>query len=448
MELVRAPSLARHVDEHGPLPPTQVAEIGLQLLDALAVAHDEGIVHRDVKPSNVLLAPHRVVLTDFGIATSESDTTLTSTGLLIGSPTYMSPERLRGEGIGPPADIWSLGATLYAALEGQPPFRATTTMGTITAVLVDSPAPLHIAGQLGEAVLGMLDKDVATRLTGDQAAELLRASLEPGDSPVAVPQASAVETEAGVQAPVMAPVVTWQNPIYLDEEDLPDVDRMAGSSAGIPSSSFSYVAAVPNSTAEDLGYGEPSPPRGYDDGTGDARSTSTWRRRAGLLAVLFVLVAAGLTALLLVWTRTIGTAQSPTGADTSGTSGRHHHHRGTAGSSKDTPTSTSSASQSTPTSAPTATATSTSPASSAPTTASSTAAAGRVPPGYQLVHDPLGFQVAVPDGWTRRTSGASRVDYVSPTNSAMYLRVDACQAAAGFPPHQVGVGPLPALAGG
>jgi eukaryotic-like serine/threonine-protein kinase len=273
---------------------------------------------------------------------------------------------------------------------------------------------------------------VATRLTGDQAAELLRASLEPGSSPVPVPPAAAVDTGAGVQPPVMAPVVTWQNPIYLDEEGFPDVDQMGGSSAGIPSRSFSFVATGPNSADAEPAYDEPSyPERGYEHPAGDPPSGSTWRRRTGLLAVLTVLVAAGLTALLLAWTRTVGTAQAPPGADTSGSSGRHHHHRGAAGSSnQNTPSSTGSASQSPPTSTPTATATSTSATSSAPTTAASTAVTGRVPPGYQLVHDPLGFQVAVPDGWSRRTSGASRVDYVSPTNSAMYLRVDQVPQAA------------------
>ena len=101
MELIRAPNLAEVVERGGPLSPQRAARVGLQLLDALDVAHAAGVVHRDVKPSNVMVDGERIVLTDFGIATSQTDATLTTSGLLVGSPTYMSPERLRSEDIGP-----------------------------------------------------------------------------------------------------------------------------------------------------------------------------------------------------------------------------------------------------------------------------------------------------------------------------------------------------------
>jgi serine/threonine protein kinase len=447
MELVRAHSLAREVDEHGPLPPPDVAEIGLQLLDALAVAHGQGILHRDVKPSNVLLAPDRVVLTDFGIATSESDATLTSTGLLVGSPTYMSPERLRGDDVGPPADIWSLGATLYAALEGQPPFRSTTTMGTITAVLVDDPQPLHVSGPLGAAVIGMLDKDVRTRLTGAEAAELLQTALRQGSQLAAVPMAVAGEPNALEQQPVMAPMVTWQNPVHLDDDAVDVLDQEGHlDPSPPPSRSFSFIAPAPGSTAVPPGYEPPGyEAQEYDDGqAADGEdSGSSRRRRIGLLAVVTVLAVAGLTALLLALTRTGGSG-SPSADQVSGS---HHHHRG-AGSTGSKSTVQNSPSLSPHTKASTTTPTTTRPApapttglrttgptsaptsASAPTGTSTAAAGGRVPAGYQLMHDPLGFQVAVPHGWTRRPSGGSRVDYVSPTNSAMYLRVDQVAQAA------------------
>ncbi len=299
MELFRAPSLATQIDEHGPLPPRDVAGIGLQLLDALAAAHREGILHRDVKPSNVLLADDRILLTDFGIATSESDSTLTSTGLLIGSPTYMSPERLRGEGIGPPADLWSLGATLYAALEAEPPFRATSTMGTITAVLVDEPRSPSVTGPLRDAILGMLDKDVQTRLTIPEAAALLRRSIEQPSGAVApaIP-GDGSETPLPHSPPVMAPVVTWEHPVHIKPTETPRPPS-DGLSILEPVASFSSVAATPQ------GDGPPSDAAHFDDeeppGWPDDDESAQRRRRFALLAAT-ALVAIALLA-LVVWTQ-------------------------------------------------------------------------------------------------------------------------------------------------
>ena len=174
MELVAATNLADRVAEDGPLPAHEVGRVGSRLADALAAAHRQGIAHRDVKPSNVLLADDgRVLLGDFGIATRDSDPSLTATGLLVGSPAYMAPERLRSERAGFAADVWSLGATLYTALEGGPPFRAETTLGTITAIMTDEIVPPRVEGPLADAVLGMLVKDPEQRLTLDQVRALL-----------------------------------------------------------------------------------------------------------------------------------------------------------------------------------------------------------------------------------------------------------------------------------
>ncbi len=175
MELLRPHTLADEIVRHSALPPQRVAAIGLELIDALTVAHRGGVVHRDIKPGNVLVRHDgRVVLTDFGIAISDKDPVLTDTGVLVGSPSFMSPERLRGEDVGPAADIWSLGATLYAALEGRPPFRADTTMGTITAVLTNAPAPPFVSGPLRDVLLGMLAKDATWRLTAERARSMLQ----------------------------------------------------------------------------------------------------------------------------------------------------------------------------------------------------------------------------------------------------------------------------------
>ena len=136
LELVEARTLAQAVTADGPLPPDEVARVGLAVLGALEAAHAQGIVHRDVKPSNVLLrADGRVVLTDFGIATATGDSSITHTGLLLGSPAYIAPERARGETPGPASDLWSLGATLCTAVEGKPPYDGGEPLITITKVV-------------------------------------------------------------------------------------------------------------------------------------------------------------------------------------------------------------------------------------------------------------------------------------------------------------------------
>src|SRR5689334_9739326 len=146
MQRLDARTLADVLREDGPLPLPRVARLGLDLLDALAAAHAAGVMHRDVKPANVMIgADGRAVLTDFGIATLEGDPALTSTGLVIGSPAYMSPERARGEPPSPASDLWSLGATLYTAIEGHSPFQRDGHLPTLTAVIVD-PVPSMPSG--------------------------------------------------------------------------------------------------------------------------------------------------------------------------------------------------------------------------------------------------------------------------------------------------------------
>lgn len=175
MELVEGRSLEQLVDEEGPLPPRMVAEIGYDLLDALRAAHAQGILHRDVKPSNVLLTmTGRVVLTDFGIAKAEGDSRLTQTGMVIGSPGYTAPERARGEYTGPESDLWSLGATLYFAVEGRPAYERGSVSATLNALMTETAAPPTQAGPLRPILDGLLEKDYTARLSIDRAAVMLR----------------------------------------------------------------------------------------------------------------------------------------------------------------------------------------------------------------------------------------------------------------------------------
>ncbi|MFJ8001996.1 serine/threonine-protein kinase [Streptomyces sp. NPDC096310] len=174
MELVEGKSLAEAVREDGLLTPRRAAEVGLAILDVLRSAHREGILHRDVKPSNVLIAEDgRVVLTDFGIAQVEGDPSVTSTGMLVGAPSYISPERARGHKPGPAADLWSLGGLLYASVEGCPPYDKGSAIATLTAVMTEPLDPPKNAGALTEVIYGLLAKDPEQRLDDAGARALL-----------------------------------------------------------------------------------------------------------------------------------------------------------------------------------------------------------------------------------------------------------------------------------
>jgi len=175
MEFVPYRSLRDMVREQGPLHPAQAARVGLGVLAALRAAHQEGIVHRDVKPANILVGPDRVVLTDFGIACAPADSpTLTSASVLVGSPSFIAPERARGMQSAPSADLWGLGASLYAAVEGRPPFDRDNAVASITAVVHDELAPALNAGPLWPVIGGLLRKDPDERLDAAQAERLLR----------------------------------------------------------------------------------------------------------------------------------------------------------------------------------------------------------------------------------------------------------------------------------
>ncbi|GAB7103873.1 serine/threonine-protein kinase [Streptomyces phaeofaciens JCM 4814] len=180
MELVHGRSLGSALQE-GTLSAREAAGIGLEVLGALEAAHAAGILHRDVKPDNVLLGRYdRVVLTDFGIAQIEGETNLTDTGGFVGSPEYIAPERVLGQRPGPASDLWSLGVVLYAATEGVSPFRRSNTPATLQSVLNAAPAPPAAAqGPLAEAVNGLLEKDPARRPGAARVRQLLEAAAAP-----------------------------------------------------------------------------------------------------------------------------------------------------------------------------------------------------------------------------------------------------------------------------
>ncbi|WP_457784676.1 serine/threonine-protein kinase [Streptomyces mirabilis] len=193
MELVAGRSLEQLVVEDGPLDPPTAARIGLELVAALRQVHAGGVLHRDIKPGNVLVERrgHRVVLTDFGIAALQDAEALTMVGMLVGSPDYMAPERVSGRPQGPPSDVWSLGATLCAALGGRSPFSRSTTLATLHAVLYEEPELPSTAGDLGEILAVLLEKEPSTRPG--------LAELETALRPIAFPRPEETESpEAGL----------------------------------------------------------------------------------------------------------------------------------------------------------------------------------------------------------------------------------------------------------
>jgi len=184
MEFVSSRSLEQVLAEDGPLTPAEAARIGLAVLAALRAAHRAGLLHRDVKPANVLLADDgRVVLTDFGIATAPDDPGMTQTGVVLGSPSYLAPERAIDGVAGPAADLWSLGATLYTAVEGRPPYVRPSTLTTLAALATEQPTPAARAGAMAPALQGLLRKDPSQRVGAEEAERLLRQATTQQPSP-------------------------------------------------------------------------------------------------------------------------------------------------------------------------------------------------------------------------------------------------------------------------
>ena len=178
MELVDGCSLDEIIRTTGGLAPALVAEIGHQLLAALAAAHRAGVLHRDVKPANVLLARDGgAVLTDFGMAAIDGDAEISETGVVIGTPAFMAPERVRNEAATTAADLWSLGATLYAAVEGEGPYdRHGSAAATMDAILAEDPPPPKSAGPLAGIIAVLLSRDPANRPSADEAMRMLEAA--------------------------------------------------------------------------------------------------------------------------------------------------------------------------------------------------------------------------------------------------------------------------------
>ncbi|AZQ36851.1 serine/threonine protein kinase [Streptomyces cyaneochromogenes] len=373
MELVEGYSLADAVKERGRVEPTEAARIGLWVLRALRAAHSAGVLHRDVKPGNVLISAEdgRVLLTDFGIAQIEGDTTITRTGEVVGSVDYLAPERVRGHDPGPSSDLWALAATLYTAVEGRSPFRRTSPLSTMQAVVEeDATEPQH-AGPLTPVIAALLRKDPATRPSPAEAEQMLAEAAEgrrPSEAQAFVPtQHTRYEPE------------TRTGPEYI----------------GGPA----HTGATAH-TGQPTPTGTPYPPMGglatigppYDTtgtgtgtGTGAAPARTSRRRRLRTLALVVALAAVvggGTAVLLQKW--------GP----------------GSPGASASTTTTT-------PPPSPSAT--------------DDQGPEGGVPASWVRVEDPLGFSLYLPKGWKREVvgkefDGLQQIDY-TPDGGEHFVRI-------------------------
>ncbi|MEV0596302.1 serine/threonine-protein kinase [Nonomuraea cavernae] len=236
MELLRGRDLKEAVAAEGPWPPERAARLGLRVLEALSVAHAHGIQHRDVKPANVFLNDDgRVILTDFGIARLEDQATITESGLLIGSPGFIAPERLRGERGGPESDLWSLAATLYAAVEGQAPYTGTSPLSVLRDALTLPPRPPQRAGHLGPVLMAMMAREPYQRPVPQAAEQMLRRVADGGQA--LAPLAPAKRTG---RAPILAGAVVVVAAaaavafVALRPDEQPPAPRQASTPAAAP----------------------------------------------------------------------------------------------------------------------------------------------------------------------------------------------------------------------
>ncbi|WP_161500691.1 protein kinase domain-containing protein [Embleya scabrispora] len=394
MELVEAQSLAEILETQGTLTPADAAELGLKVLDALIAADQKGVLHRDVKPANILVTPHgRVVLTDFGIATATGTATLTTTGMLVGSPDFLSPERAEGKRPLLAADLWSLAVVLYMAVEGRNPFRRGTMISTLNAILNDEADPPRHAGGLEPVIAGWLVKDVDLRMSVEDGARILRevANSTPSRQYGAVPPPPTPVADPGGPT-------TPARPYDPHGHAQPSHDTGATGHPGgnTPPNSWSQPAYSPAEASPTRTGVPPQPPHIPHTPAPPHQPSPEPRRRGRIVAVVVLVVAliAGGAAVGFLVTRDDDKGDKATS----------------------NPPASGPATQ--PQTQP--------PASAAPPTASPSASAsnGSVPPaGYELVKDPSGFSLFLPKGATRTVSGASgdQIKYLTADRQTVYL---------------------------
>ncbi|MER6459513.1 serine/threonine-protein kinase [Streptomyces sp. NPDC001288] len=379
MELVEGHSLADEVKERGRVEPREAARIGLWVLRALRAAHGAGVLHRDIKPGNVLLGRDgRVLLTDFGIAQIEGDTTITRTGEVVGSVDYLAPERVRGHDPGPSSDLWALGATLYTAVEGRSPFRRTSPLTTMQAVVEDEATEPRNAGPLEPVITALLRKEPDQRPGPEETEQMLAEAAEgrrPSGAQAYVPTRSQVTevsrpdpgTPYGGSYDSSRDSASYGSP-YAGAQGGPYGDSRGGSYGG----SYEGRSTAGSSANPATTIGPPPAP---------GRSGRRRLRTLALVVAVAALLGGGTAIAVQNWN-----------------SGHRDGSGGTAA-----------------------------PATSGSTSASPTSTPdGAVPADWHSVQDPLGFKLSLPKGWKRSVYGINgdlkQIDY-TPDGGRHFLRI-------------------------
>jgi serine/threonine protein kinase len=431
MELVSGPSLAQIVADQGPLPHRRAAAIGLGVLTALEAAHLVGVVHRDVKPANVLVPEgDRAKLTDFGVATIRDESRVTATGLIVGSPSYMAPEQATGGAITAATDMWALGALLYFAVEGEPPFQAGNALATATAVAHGDPRPPQHPGPLSPVIARLLTKAPANRPSaGEVRAALTRVARgvrrrATPEAPTTSAAAPGVSDAPATPGPSASPSPAPAAPVPSTVSHTP-VETAAPPSPARASSSTD--AAAPPGSPDVGAAGEPASSRGEEvvpaeASGGDtavhgapqaadapappgAEPPPTARRRVPPALVAFVGVA------LVVAAAAAVPALSDGGGGSDGD--------GEAAVTTDPPGADDEPAPPA-TTAPSTTVPST---TEAPTTTAPSAVG--LPAGWVPFADPAGtYTIGLPPGWqVRPTDADNRIDLVDPATGS-FLRIE------------------------
>ncbi|WP_371669635.1 protein kinase [Streptomyces sp. NBC_00289] len=397
MELVEGHSLADAVKERGRVEPTEAARIGLWVLRALRAAHAAGVLHRDVKPGNVLLGHDgRVLLTDFGIAQIEGDTTITRTGEVVGSVDYLAPERVRGHDPGASSDLWALGATLYTAVEGRSPFRRTSPLTTMQAVVEEEAAEPSHAGPLAPVIAALLHKDPAARPDASAAEHLLAQAAEgrrPHEAQAYVRTQYGgphhePDSRTGLTGPPMGPGPAAASPFPSGTASpySPATGTPYPSATGTPYPSATSTPYPGASTAYHPASGAPygSVTSATAVGPEAPPGRRRWRTRA-LVIVVAALVGGGTVVGLQAW-------EAKREQDNASVSPEPSRSTGPSPGATD----------------------------------GSTTTPGTVPASWVKVDDPAGFSLYLPKGWKREVAsvkgGIEQIDY-TPDGGEHFVRI-------------------------